>query len=454
LRSGLWLDEIDTLVDYVRLPFAQMVSTYHSQNHHPLYSVLARVSYLALGEADWAIRLPAMLLGVASLWATYRFGREVTDRRESILATALLAVSYHHVWFSGNARGYTALLFLTLVGSTLFIRILRGGSDASIPTVWMYGVVMALAVYTHLTAVLVVAGHVLAIPTLRAKPGLGGARRSTILALAAIALSGLLAFTLYATVTPQVLDAVLGPNELTRESEWTSISWLLRETLRSLAGTSTGGLVMALLAVGICSAGVLSFVRRDRTAAVVMVAPPLLTGAAVVALHHNLWPRFFFFAAAFIVLIAFRGGFAIAEAIRWPAVRRLALVGASLVIAASAATVPRAWGPKQDYAAAAQRIAQLRRPGDAVVTVSITSVVYTKYLSIPGALTWISADSLRRVESSHDRTYILYTFPVRARASDAGIMSRVDSPEYREVATIPATVGDGAIHIVAYERRQ
>ena len=91
---------------------------------------------------------------------------------------------------------------------------------------------------------------------------------------------------------------------------------------------------------------------------------------------------------------------------------------------------------------------------DAVVTVSITSVVYTKYLSIPGALTWISVDSLRRIEGSHDRTYILYTFPVRARATDAGIMSRVDSPEYREVATIPATVGDGEIHIVAFERRQ
>ena len=67
LQSGLWLDEIDTLVDYVRLPFAQMISTYHSQNHHPLYSLLARAAFLAI-DGDWSIRIPAMLLGVASLF--------------------------------------------------------------------------------------------------------------------------------------------------------------------------------------------------------------------------------------------------------------------------------------------------------------------------------------------------------------------------------------------------
>ena len=122
-----------------------MIGTYHSQNHHPLYSLLARVSYLAMGGADWAIRVPALLFGVASVWATYRFAREVTDRRESLLAAALLSVSYHHVWFSQNARGYSALLFLTLAGSTLFLRMLRAGPTAITRTAWLYGAVMALA---------------------------------------------------------------------------------------------------------------------------------------------------------------------------------------------------------------------------------------------------------------------------------------------------------------------
>lgn len=453
LQSGLWLDEIDTLVDYVRLPFAQMISTYHSQNHHPLYSLLARAAYLAVG-GDWSIRIPAMAFGVASLWATYWFARQVTDQRESLLATAVLAVSYHHVWFSQNARGYSALLFLTLVGSTLFIRILRGGAGANSRNAWLYGSVMAFAVYTHLTAAIVVVGHALAILSLRCYHTRGDARRGATFGVGAIALSAILAFALYALVAPQVLDAVLGPSELTRESEWTSISWLLRETLQGLAGSSGAGLIIALVAAVVCVVGVVSYWQEDRGAAIVMAAPPILTGVAVVALHHNLWPRFFFFAAAFVVLIALRGGFAIARRIPWGGADRLATVGAALIVLASAATVPRAWGPKQDYVGAAREIASLRQPGDAIVTVSITSVVYSKYLSIPGSMDPGSVDSLRRIESLHDRTYILYTFPVRTRATDAAIWSRINSPEYREVVVLPATVGDGQIHIVAHERRQ
>ena len=44
LGRGLWFDEIQTYVDYVRLPLVHIVSTFDSQNQHLLYSILARIS--------------------------------------------------------------------------------------------------------------------------------------------------------------------------------------------------------------------------------------------------------------------------------------------------------------------------------------------------------------------------------------------------------------------------
>src|SRR5205807_7011676 len=41
LGDGLWLDEILTLVDYVRMPLAGIVTTFDNQNQHLLYSASA-----------------------------------------------------------------------------------------------------------------------------------------------------------------------------------------------------------------------------------------------------------------------------------------------------------------------------------------------------------------------------------------------------------------------------
>jgi len=105
LNAGLWLDEILTYINYARLPMGELVTTYSSENQHFLFSILARISFVVFGESGWALRLPAVFFGLGSLWALFLFARLVTDDREALLATALLAFSYHHLWFSQNARG-------------------------------------------------------------------------------------------------------------------------------------------------------------------------------------------------------------------------------------------------------------------------------------------------------------------------------------------------------------
>src|SRR5689334_17433001 len=69
LESGLWYDEIATLVDFVRLPVSGIITTLSSTNNHILYSLEAKAAIQLFGESARALRLPAMLFGVGCVAA-------------------------------------------------------------------------------------------------------------------------------------------------------------------------------------------------------------------------------------------------------------------------------------------------------------------------------------------------------------------------------------------------
>src|SRR6188768_3984008 len=115
INGGLWYDEIVTLVEFARPPLAQIVTHFPDPNNHPLYSVLAHASVSVFGEHVWSLRLPAVVFGVLGVPMLYWLGTALTSRIEALAAAALLTVSYHDVWFSQNARGYTGLLFWTML---------------------------------------------------------------------------------------------------------------------------------------------------------------------------------------------------------------------------------------------------------------------------------------------------------------------------------------------------
>jgi uncharacterized membrane protein len=105
LNEGLWYDEIETLLKFIPLTAGEIFGNYQSRNNHIFYSLLAHYSVGWFSESAWALRLPAALFGVATIPATYYLGRQLAPRHEALLASALLTASYHHVWFSQNARG-------------------------------------------------------------------------------------------------------------------------------------------------------------------------------------------------------------------------------------------------------------------------------------------------------------------------------------------------------------
>jgi mannosyltransferase len=445
LNVGLWHDEIFTYVKFASMPVGEILTTYDSQNQNFLYSLLARVCFQILGEGAWSLRLPAVMFGVASIWAMYFFGRQIANAREALLTAALLTVSYHHIWFSQNARGYTGLLFWTLVASALFLQALRGGRRQ----LWLgYAATAGLGVYTQMTMLFVIVSHfIVYVMTLFARRKEAGQGRWAGLFLG-FGITGFLILLLHALVLPQLLGTIVGQESTV--AAWKNPTWTLLELLR---GMRVGFVHVAIViaALGIFGIGLVSFLRTNPVLLQFLFVPPLLCAAVNVAMGHHLWPRFFFFSFGFAALVIVRGtmilGQVIARYVRLAPANSVAFgtVLCAGLIVVSALSVRSAYAPKQDFKGALDFVNSTRQPGDAVVTVGLATFSYQALYKV----NWKSVESieaLNAVRADAPRTWLLYTFPTHMAAVHPDIVATIQK-DFEIVKRFPGTVGDGTIFV-------
>jgi hypothetical protein len=449
LSNGLWLDEILTYVNYAHLPFGEIITTYDSQNQHFLYSLLAHASFFIFGESGWALRLPAVLFGVSSIWALYLLGREVTSSHEALFSCALLAFSYHHIWFSQNARGYTGLLFWTILASWLFVRGLREG----LPQLWLlYATTAALGSYTHITMIFVVMGHFLIYGiTLFVKRGDKWTGKWTIFFLG-FCLAGILTIQLYAFVLPQMFGGTIGQGRVV--TEWKNPVWTLLEIVRGMQ-IGFKGIIPALFALVIFAFGSWSFAHSNPIVIGLLFIPALLCGLAAVGMGHHLWPRLFFFTLGFGALIVVRGTMEVGRVLlsffRLKSIRAASLGTAlcSLLLLASATTIPAAYLPKQDYWGAVGFLAKNKRPGDVIVTVGAAVFPYKKFYGVD----WQEvedAEGLNTMRTQAQRIWLTYTLPVHMKAMYPEIMTIIKN-DFRIVRKFYGTLNGGTIFVCLYD---
>jgi hypothetical protein len=445
LNEGLWIDEISTLNQYVLLPFGRILTLYDSQNQHMLYSLLAHGSVTAFGESAWALRLPAAVLGTLSIPAIYAFGRRIAPPAESFLAAAFLAASYHHVWFSQNARGYTGLLIGTVLASSLFLQLLAANRIRP-GLVLGYALISALTVWTHMTAVVTVLAHAFIWLVISLQQPRHPVQPGRIAILIALALSGLFSLILYAPVLPQLTGTLAGNPAAQQIETWTAPSWMVLETIRSLGKGIPGGVPFILAGAGIGLVGAISYARQSLPVLAVLILPAVLVGIVVMVMGHNFWPRFFFFSAGFAVLIGVRGAAVVVRSIV-PAAQagRWVLVSGIAVVLISSITVPRAWAPKQDYQGAAEFVARTISDRDAVVAVGVGALAFQKRYGGETMLIDNETD-LSLIESTHPRTWVMYTFPIRLASTKPELYDKLKA-EFRTAKAIPGTVGGGDIII-------
>lgn len=454
IGHGLWYDEIWTLVDFGRLPLGQLLTTYGSDNNHPLYSVLAWLSLHAFGESAFALRLPALVFGVASVGVMFRFAFRVTPRREAWLATGLLMLSYHHVWFSQNARGYTMLLCLTL-GATLYLEraLTVGGRKYSLGM----GLCLAFATYAHVSGVFVALSLLIATGVYFFTEREEGAGSRALDGVLGVVIGGAVSLALHASILTDMMAYFMpeGEGNTSVESEWTSPFWAIAAVAESLGFGLIPGLIVLASALTVLCVGGFSYLRERPWLLTAFVLPGVLGGGIMLVLGRNIWPRFFFFQAGFILLIVVRGLSVIATllASRAP-MGKEAKVDRALYGAAAAAAVlvflvilPRAYTlPKQDFEGALAYVQEHRGPAP-VMTVGLSQMPYARYFHTD----FLAIDTVDALRSEAARStapaLVLSTLPTFLESRHPELFNYL-AEHAREVARFSGSVGDGDVVVL------
>jgi hypothetical protein len=144
LGQPMRYDESVTYMYFVRLPWAEALSTYTYPNNHLLHTMLAKGSVAMFGNYPWALRIPALLAGVAVVPASYLVVRAMYGARAALLAAGLVASSGVLVLYSTNARGYSFIVLAFLLLLLLAFRL----REASHPSQWIvFAIVAALGLW-------------------------------------------------------------------------------------------------------------------------------------------------------------------------------------------------------------------------------------------------------------------------------------------------------------------
>ncbi|MEO5902448.1 MAG: glycosyltransferase family 39 protein [Gemmatimonadaceae bacterium] len=463
LDLDLWLDEISPLRDYGRLSAAQVIGSYLRSNNHLLNTLSEKAAISAFGESEWSVRLPAVTFGVLAIPTLYWFARFGLSRIASLGAALLLACSYHHIFFSQNARGYTGYLLFALLSTGMLLRALRDDR------LWLWVTYVACVVLGMASLILtgfVIAGHVLFSATLvwrlRKKREVAGplARHIT----AALFIAGLLAFQIYAAALP---EAYVTLTKVYTEPS-TGFSLFSIEFFNEMIRGVTVGFGSPLVALIFLIAGTLGFaalLRTSQALAISLILPPILTVVVLIARGLTFSPRFFLLAVPLAMLSAAAALQVIAS---WISSRRrdstvtpriLCAAGLILIAAASMRSLGYYYRtPKQPYRSAIQFLEE-RGDSSRVVIVGSAETGFRYYLlrayardsaSFAYTRSTTQFDSLTLAATSA-HTRVVTTFSRSLRIDYPGIDARLAAGWQRDT-TFSATIGDG--EIVVWSRRE
>jgi hypothetical protein len=127
--SDLWLDEALT-VNIARLPLGDIAGALRHDGAPPLYYYLLHGWIQLFGEGDFAVRSLSAVFGVATLPVMWVAARRVGGRAVAWTAVVFLATSPFAIRYGTEARMYTLVTLLTVVGYLALVAVLES------PRVW------------------------------------------------------------------------------------------------------------------------------------------------------------------------------------------------------------------------------------------------------------------------------------------------------------------------------
>ncbi|MEO6051187.1 MAG: glycosyltransferase family 39 protein, partial [Pyrinomonadaceae bacterium] len=304
LGSELWLDEITTIFFYSPMPTLHVLTGFVSANNHLLNTLLMKLAVAFFGEQEWAVRLPSAIFGAATIPVFYWVSRLILAQRSSLFATLLLAVSYHHIFYSQNLRGYSMQLFFTILAGGLLVK----GLQEDRLRIWiLYVAAMFFNMASLLNSGFVFAAHILIGGLALALIWRRGDSPFPLLyrLIAVFGAAAFLVFQLYATFIPQAYVYI----QTTWGGSTSGFSLFstefLAEMIRGIsAGFGTSLILLAFpLAAMVALVGFIVLFKRNWALTATFVLPIVLTLSYVIINHLALYPRFLLLALPLAILV-------------------------------------------------------------------------------------------------------------------------------------------------------
>jgi uncharacterized membrane protein len=121
--SHLWLDEALT-VNIAKLPIRDIPNALRRDGHPPLYYFLLHFWMRAFGDSDFEVRALSGLFAVATLPLAWVAGKLAGGRRVAVVTVAFFALSPFAVRYATEARMYSMVMVLVLIGYILVVKAL------------------------------------------------------------------------------------------------------------------------------------------------------------------------------------------------------------------------------------------------------------------------------------------------------------------------------------------
>ena len=150
--QSLWYDEISALVSFALEGPAVAFGSYAVPTNHVPMTLAVWLSTTALGSVhEVAVRLPAIVAGVATIPAAHALGVALRDARLGNALALVAAVAPLAVLESAEARGYAFVILGATVAAAALARAERTGSRGDYA---LFAVAAAFAAWAHPVAIL------------------------------------------------------------------------------------------------------------------------------------------------------------------------------------------------------------------------------------------------------------------------------------------------------------
>ncbi|KKQ90143.1 MAG: hypothetical protein UT12_C0001G0011 [Candidatus Curtissbacteria bacterium GW2011_GWC2_38_9] len=126
LNQSLWLDEAINVNVAKALSYKSLIFNYSLGDFHPpLYHIILKSWILFFGSSEISVRIPSVILGVATVFVTYLIGKKLFENKTALIAATLMATSPLSIYYSQEARMYMLAAFFASLSVFFFISILK-----------------------------------------------------------------------------------------------------------------------------------------------------------------------------------------------------------------------------------------------------------------------------------------------------------------------------------------